>query len=291
MIDTKPRTFSNDEIASLTDLAALVVSELELRRSSKDLQARNWELAEARDAALDVARVKSEFLANMSHEIRTPMNGVMGILELLSDTPLNTQQTKFVQIMKLSTQSLMTIVNDILDFSNIESKQVVIKKTEFSVIALLRDIASGQGLKAQVKNITLRCLNASDSDHSVQYLGDPDRLRQIITHLTDNAIKFTASGGEITLSAKIVSETARHTHWKIAVTDTGIGISEEYQEPIFECFRQADGSMKRRHGGIGLGLTICRQLVTLMGGKIGVTSDVGKGSAFWIEAPFEKPMC
>jgi signal transduction histidine kinase/DNA-binding response OmpR family regulator/HPt (histidine-containing phosphotransfer) domain-containing protein len=232
------------------------------------------------------SRAKGDFLARMSHEIRTPMNGVVGMAELLENTRLEDQQHRMLQTMRSSADSLLSIINDILDFSRIEAGQLQVLETEFSPIDLIEEVCELLAPRAHERSLELVC----DIDASVpaSCAGDPIRVRQIVTNLLGNAVKYTEKG-RIILRASAAPKQGGKVELKVVVEDTGLGIAEHQLETIFEAFTQGDSFESRKHGGTGLGLAITRQLLTILGGDIGVTSKLGVGSTFWATMPLSAP--
>jgi signal transduction histidine kinase/ActR/RegA family two-component response regulator len=259
------------------------LAELELARSrleaqKQELIAATQALGVARDLAETANRAKSDFLAMMSHEIRTPMTGMIGMIGLLGDTPLNEEQRRLAKLAHESASDLLTVVNDILDFSRLEAGKLTTESIGFSPADLMDGVTSLLGPKAQAKGLQLE--RFGDDDVPAWLNGDPNRIRQILLNLTSNAIKFTERGSvRITASHRALADDL--VELRIEVIDSGIGVLRDVQGCLFTPFTQADTSVSRKYGGTGLGLAICKQLCMTMGGAIGVDSEPGHGSTFW----------
>ena len=246
---------------------------------------RTEEIGRARDRALEASKLKSIFLSNVSHELRTPLSGILGMNEILLESNLNNEQMEYATTVQNCAQELLDLVTEILEISSIELGDVTIKKVPLNPVAVMDAAVRKIGTGAQDKNLKLVIDYCPGVPTRV--LGDPERLQQVLYYLASNAVKFTKQG-EIRLTTSVRSQDKTQITLKFAISDTGIGIDEGERKYLFMPFSQVNGSMKRRYGGVGLGLAISKRIVELMDGEIGVESEKDKGSTFWCVIPFHR---
>ena len=256
----------------------------DLRETLEQMEIQNVELDLAKKRAQEAARIKSEFLANMSHELRTPLNGVIGFTRQTLKTPLSPTQADYLQTIERSANNLLTIINDVLDFSKLEAGKLVLEHIPFSLHEMLDEVVILLAHTAHDKGLELTLNVHNNVPENV--LGDPMRMQQVVTNLLGNAIKFTENGN-IDINVELRSQNNLQVELEVQIHDTGIGISERQQSQLFQAFRQADASISRRHGGTGLGLVITQRLVKEMGGDISFYSQINRGSTFWFHVTLE----
>jgi len=287
-----------DESLIKEQIEELMTAEEELRQNNEELQVLNEnaqkqtevikkqnQIVEAeKKKAIEASKYKSLFLANMSHEIRTPLNGIIGMSEILKETKLTKQQADYLEIINISGNNLLSIINDILDYSKIEANQLELEYITLNIYKEIEDVIKLLGIKAKSKKLELSYNIHPDVPKF--FNGDPLRIKQILINFCNNSIKFTAKGF-VHINVILLQKTDKHAEIKFEVQDTGIGISKENQLKLFKEFSQVDASTTRKFGGTGLGLSISQKLAVLMDGKVGIESELGKGSIFWFAGKFE----
>lgn len=273
----------NDQDITISGADEITGISVSIKTFIHEIEEQQAALLDAKAKAEDAAKSKSEFLATMSHEIRTPMNGVVSMTDMLAKTKLDTQQRELMVIVQQSAKSLLAIINDILDFSRIDAGKLDIEETKFSLREMVSGVTALCGAEAYQKG--LEFFYDVDSSLPEHLIGDPTRIRQVLLNLVSNAVKFTEKGHA---EVRVFSQNVGHEkHLYFEVQDTGIGISSEASKRLFQAFEQADGSTVRKFGGSGLGLSICKRLVELMGGQIGLESELKKGSTFFFSVPLK----
>ena len=285
---TKGKTTEESYIEGVIGVV-MDVTELKVQEEAVQKQSKEKRKAMANEAAAKEAnRLKSQFLANMSHEIRTPITGVLGMADLLAGMKLDPEQREYVDNIQSSATSLLTVINDILDFSKVESGRLDIEEVQFSLSVIVKEVGRMLQFAVERKNLDFRLDIGDDIGNDLVVIGDPGRVRQILTNLLTNSIKFT-NQGYVNFSVVKEKETSDTIEVRFTVEDTGIGIQEDVRKKLFQPFSQGDASTARRFGGTGLGLTICKNLLDLMHGRMTLDSKVGSGTtaSFWV--PFSKP--
>ena len=277
--------YRNESIVVIRRITERREAESRLEMNAQQLETKNEQLAKALAEAREATEMKSRFLANMSHEIRTPMNGIVGMTEFLLNTPLSNEQREYAVAVKNSSDSLLMLINDILDLSKIEAGKLRISSEPFDLVVAVEELAAIFAVRARAKGLEFICAATDDVPQFV--VGDAGRLRQVLTNLLGNAIKFTERG-KVSLLTELIGESEQTCTLRFMVQDTGIGISSEDKDKLFQNFVQLDSSSTRKYGGTGLGLAISKQLVEMMGGDIGYNSDRGRGSTFYFTAVFMK---
>jgi signal transduction histidine kinase len=257
----------------------------ELLEYAHEIERKNRDLAQAVKVSQEATKLKSQFLANVSHEIRTPMNGVLGMTELLLDTELTAEQRDYAETASRSGEALLEIIDSILDLSKIEAGKLQLEALDFSPAEVLHEVLKLVSGRARSKGLTVTA-EVSEEAHQ-QLRGDPGRLRQVLLNLVANAIKFTEKGG-VSLKVDAAESSEHGVQLLFEVRDTGIGLTPDAQSRLFQPFVQADGSITRKYGGTGLGLAISKQLIEMMGGRVGVDSQPDQGSRFWFTARFQR---
>jgi signal transduction histidine kinase len=257
----------------------------ELLEYAHEIERKNRDLAQAVQVSQEATKLKSQFLANVSHEIRTPMNGVLGMTELLLDSELTVEQRDYAETAYRSAEALLDIIDSILDLSKIEAGKLQLEALDFSPAEVLHDVLKLVSGRARSKGLTVTA-DVSDEAHG-HLRGDPVRLRQVLLNLVANAIKFTEHG-EVSVKVSVAGHSEQGVQLLFEVRDTGIGLTADAQTRLFQPFVQADGSITRKYGGTGLGLAICKQLIEMMGGRVGVDSQPNQGSRFWFTARFQR---